>query len=861
MNPDKLLFLIIGILLALPMAYSYTASQLDAKTILAWDPAALTTDDSPIGKTATLNGGVLLNNTVVKVGTYSGHFAGDTTEPLVWTSNGIYDDMINFTICYIGRSEDGTDVSETYISSRTDTPATGDFNMHVATNTNLDHFLYYTTDWIAFDPEAGTAFSRAENHMELYCYAINITGTALNIQHTINGTMFRSLASTVTWAKNTHNIVFGDNFLTAGTNRFKGWLDNIIIFNASIPSHNIRTFLWDNGNFDGYPFAAEPDTTPINITLTAVDYYDNASINNFSVRIYNGSSGKFVDWVETTGNGTIYITNLTENLLYNMTFFSNQSYMNVTYSNINVSQNSYAARMWQSIFYLNLTEVISGNKISDFAATANKRGLNFSNSTGFVTLRVRAGSYNITANSTSHFNISDVFNVNALQEKYINLSGAGTIKLTINATVVITREKILNFTIKLNKTNAPNQNYSNNITTEIGLITYYLINGTYGVNFESDNYASQFISLTLNSSDNIWNHTFQIYTTNSINFSFYDEILGKTLLLNSSPVFVKIVSNIYSTNFSTTNGTFFIDLLTPADYRVSYSTIKYKQRDYFFTLKNRSHNVLDLYLLSLTNSTDVIFEIKDESGNFLEDATLSLKRYYVDSNSYITVAMAKTNREGQSVLDVDFDDAYYQILATYGAFSTNTQGSKIFSTTITLRIDTLTDPFVHIDSINRIISNISFNNLTQTFSYYFSDPDGLARVGTLEVIVNGIVVCSNTASSSSATILCQYNTTNITSSVRAVGYIDSSKVPTAVMEIVALIARQAKDLFGSSGLFYTILFAGSVAGLGIFSIATSVIMFLVGLGAMFFMGISYVTTLIYVLIVIMGLIVIWKVRT
>ena len=82
-----------------------------------------------------------------------------------------------------------------------------------------------------------------------------------------------------------------------------------------------------------------------------------------------------------------------------------------------------------------------------------------------------------------------------------------------------------------------------------------------------------------------------------------------------------------------------------------------------------------------------------------------------------------------------------------------------------------------------------------------------------------------------------------------------------MLEIASAISEQARALFGGSGLFYTILFAGSVAGLGIFSVAVSVILFLVGLAAMMFMGISLISTITYILIVIIGLLVVWRVKS
>ncbi len=355
----------------------------------------------------------------------------------------------------------------------------------------------------------------------------------------------------------------------------------------------------------------------------------------------------------------------------------------------------------------------------------------------------------------------------------------------------------------------------------------------------------------------VWNGT-EIIADNSINFSIFDEYTNELLIRNVS---VFMIGNNYAVNKSTEKGFVKFNGLTAQDYRVKYSTSGYIDRDYYLSITDGTKDNVKLYLLSTGNSTDVIFTINDESGNPLENAEIQLKKYYIDSNAYVIVAMARTDFEGKAVLDVDFNDAYYEVFATFDSFSVNTVGSKIFATAITITIDTLTDPFAGIDAINRVTSNISFNNLTQTFSFFFSDNDGIVRTGIIEVLRGSEVVCNNTITSASATLLCQYNTTNSTSRILAVGYIDGSKVPISITEVVSRFQRQAKDLFLSSGLFYTILFAGSVAGLGIFSIAVSVILFIVGLGGMIFMGISLVNTTVYILIVIMGMLVVWRVKT
>lgn len=395
-----------------------------------------------------------------------------------------------------------------------------------------------------------------------------------------------------------------------------------------------------------------------------------------------------------------------------------------------------------------------------------------------------------------------------------------------------------------------------NITNATQLaVTKHLFNTSIGLlTYEIDGTIMKYYSKDQNTTGQCYVNVTYVYP--EINLTFYDEIL-KTLI--KEKVTVDIAGEYNSKNYSTTNGSIIINNVQGDEVRITYSSDKYKARNYYFYY-NTINNQTDLYLLSLTNSTDVILEVKDESGNLLEDATVYLMRYYVDTNSYITVAMEKTNPEGQVIFDVDFDDAFYKFYAIYGDYSELTAGSKIFSTDILIRIDTLVNPFSGIDAINRVTSNITFNNYTQTFSYFFIDNDGYTRTATLEVYNGGTTVCSNTATAVSGTVLCQYNTTNSTHITRAVGYIDGSLIPTAATEVYNKVIEQAQDIFGKSGMFYTIMFAGSVAGLGMFSIATAVILFIAGLAAMMFMGVGYIQLGVYVTIIIMGILVVWRVR-
>lgn len=595
------------------------------------------------------------------------------------------------------------------------------------------------------------------------------------------------------------------------------------------------------------------------INVLAKNLYDNTTINSFTAALFNSSSST----TKNITNGEAEFLDLGSGFYsLNLSSSENGGYFNKTYTNFtNYSGSgaiSFTGELYQAIAIISAKRRGTQYNITSFNLSVPKQ-TNISNSSGQITMFLNASNYVASIYSTDYFD-------NIL---HLNLTNQSTSRWTaqffdINVSIslysVANNTYLKNFTVRLKGNDS---DFSENLTADnIGNVTFSLGNSTYPITIIADRHSDFTANINLLSNNTFPNLTFSLIGLNSLNLSIFDEITRSLITQNTT--IISFIGDTYSTNISTSTGIGYIQDLASGDYRIEYSSNGYKKRDYFLTIQNGTNTSVDLYLLSLGNSTDVIFQVKDESGNFLQDAKINLKRGYIlsgNSYAYITVAMSKTNAEGKSILDVDYDDAFYQTLATYKNFLTNTIGSKIFDTTITIRIDTLSNPFAKIDNTNRILNNISFNNVTQTFSYFFSDPTGTTRIATLEITSNGVVVCSATSSSSSGTLLCQYNTTNSTSRVLATGYIDGSKIPIAVMEVANALQQQAKALFGRSGLFYTLIFAGSIAGLGLYSMAVAVIGFLAGLASMMFMGISFISITTYILFVIIGLFVVWRVKS
>jgi len=602
----------------------------------------------------------------------------------------------------------------------------------------------------------------------------------------------------------------------------------------------------------------------VGFEVTAIDAYDSDTIKNFTVMIFNSTYRA----INTTQNGSIQYTNITQGL-YNISINSTQAggYFNLTFGNINVSS-AFAASIYQAILYQNASEIMTGDIILDFWTKALLQ-TNQSNSTGGSILLLKAGTYNISTNATGFLEWTQTITIANLETRQSNIS-LGTSNLTINAVSILTGLAVENFTIQIvNKDGAIDYTFSKQTKnfsifgTHNDTLVFRTIAGNFNLTIDAPNFALAALQIVIDSGNIFPNVTFSMFTQNSVNFTVFDEFNRK--LLNKT-VFINIISEgIFSNNFSIVNGTLFVDLLEPAEYRIEYGSTLYKTRNFYLTVSNRTNQSADLFLLSLGNSTDVTLTVQDNTGTKIVDSLVRLQRYYVDLNIYTTVAMAKTDERGEAIFDVDFDDAFYKFLVESGDFNILTIGSKIFQTAITITLNTLADPFERADIVNGISTSLTFNNNTQVFSYTFTDKNGLTREVRLEVfernLAGDFIVCTNTQTISSGTLLCAVSATNVTLFARGMVVLDEGNIITNTLTIINSYIKQAKDIFGKTSLFYTILFAGAIAGLGVANIAASIMLFIIGLGAMMLAGFSFINTGVYMMIVIGGLLVIWRLRT
>lgn len=263
---------------------------------------------------------------------------------------------------------------------------------------------------------------------------------------------------------------------------------------------------------------------------------------------------------------------------------------------------------------------------------------------------------------------------------------------------------------------------------------YYWTNATKTLNISIDapGYALDWALINF-TSGSFGAYNFSLYTTNSIMFYFRDEETNN--LVNN--VSIELISDPFSNNYSTTNGTLYIDLLSPATYTMRYTGTDggYFERFYYFTLTNRTFNNLTLYLLSNSTGSEVRATVYDENNFEVEDAYIKVLRYDLDSNSYKLVEIAKTNFEGQTNLHLVLNDEFYEFIIEFpfGTVNKITSPTYIYETSLTFQIVADSEVGERFYKSQDITYDLSFNNATNNFRLTYSDANNVVSKACLKV--------------------------------------------------------------------------------------------------------------------------------
>jgi hypothetical protein len=372
--------------------------------------------------------------------------------------------------------------------------------------------------------------------------------------------------------------------------------------------------------------------------------------------------------------------------------------------------------------------------------------------------------------------------------------------------------------------------------------------GVHQVGVNNTNYEVKYHNLTF-TEGTIQNQVYYIYTTNSFNFTFKDEITNQIIGQNIS---LEFVGDAKSYNFTAQNGALYVDLLVPSNYTIRYqSNVEIAnfssgakdyglKRSYLIELTEQSHQDLELYLLENSNSTTTKVTVYDQNTlQGIEGAAVYVQRYFLGDNAYRTVAMCSTGIAGECDIDLQHQEELYKFKVEFPWLSAKitTVPSYISTTTLNLYINlfkTLGEDFFDREGIT---GNIIYSSSTPTFTASFTDSQNLASQVCLQLKTYGQY---------SKTLLNESCTTSSSGSLSVTGFAEDKNnygVLIATIDGDEKVIKTAwKDLYtdqmatGSSGLFLTAIIFIIMALLSVVHVY-AVVLGSVGLLFAWFLGI------------------------
>lgn len=744
------------------------------------------------------------------------------------------------------------------------------------------HLLYYS-------PHTGNQMkssSTSWNTQQWYHFVIVINGTSSKFyvdgSEMAYATNDMDAADTGFELGGTNGFYLG-SYSTGGIN-YKGRIDELGIWNIALDSSQVQE-LYNSGTPLSYSsFNSTPPITLGNFTIWANNYETLNAISIFNASIvgdnnYNTSSGLIVTDIDSTNTSlfnitvvadkyfsqTVYDYNVSQNLTINLTPYmkvmmidswdnsiisnfnitwngttylpqSNIVYLPIRSGNINFTVNSetyftqtyeeinssidYNGTMYMSDIELNVYEKFTGNQI-----------LNFSLQTKVGNFTTTSGSLIIKPN-----NISDVWNLTSSgyyelknQQQIItaklnttyNLSEMFTNKILINATSLVDGSKILNFTA--NATDIDN-GYTEELSTITGEIIFNVTNGNWSINIMPNGY--EYDSINIYTTAQQENYTFNLYTSNSVYFTFYDELTND--LINFTKIEMEFISNIFSYNYTTTNGTLYVDLLSPNNYTLRYrdNASIYYEDFYYFNLQNNTFTNLTIYMLNRSVYTNATATVVDEVLNNVEGAFIKVLKYQQLDNTYKLIEIVETNFEGKANLHLTLNDEYYKFIIEYnGETKKTTNPSYVFSNDLTFQIS-LEDSIAssYFSTLN-VDQTLTYNNNTNNFVYTYNDNNNVlsqacmyvyTMIGATRTLYN-----STCSSSVSGTILINAPEVNGTT-YKADTYITFDSDPIFTQSLYKSFAQTLNA--GSLGALMVVLLTIVFVGMGIWNISVALVL-------------------------------------
>lgn len=574
-----------------------------------------------------------------------------------------------------------------------------------------------------------------------------------------------------------------------GSVKWNGKIDMVLLYNRSLTPAE-RAQLYNGGS--GY------NPYPNYLQITAAEFDAGTAINTFNATVSNST----VSWNFNTTSG-LMDTNLTTGQ-YNITVIAQNYFNNVTLNHDVANQLN--AKMAQTNITFSSVHEVTGASIT---------GVTYSSSNGQQSasfLYLPAGSPTVTASKPGYYNNARTITITALEDssRQINLTD-----YIINVTAYnYTGGQISTFDVTATYLNG---SYSKTYSTTNGYIGVLALNGTWNITLDAGGYAI-FSNVTTATTNYTTVNFTDVFTTNSVNISFYDQ--DTLTILNDITITADLISGVYANNYTTTDGYLYLDLLSPATYQILYSgSGGYDSRTAYFTLTNRSYNALSLYLMN--GSTTVTVTLYDQFNNLIEGYKIQLLRYYVSSNSYIVVDEGITNFEGITKLDAELNDPFYKfrIYDTDLTLIKTTGSTQLYDTSINLFIELGERVGELLDKLENVTYNLDFLTSSNQFRLIFTNRAGTSVDAKIDVYISTptgeTLNTTSSVSASSGTLYATVTPVNGTT-YKAYGYIKfPGDTDYKLVDVMTYTYSGIVDTFGMYGLFLSLIIVVAFIMIGV----------------------------------------------
>lgn len=272
----------------------------------------------------------------------------------------------------------------------------------------------------------------------------------------------------------------------------------------------------------------------------------------------------------------------------------------------------------------------------------------------------------------------------------------------------------------------------------------------------------------------------------------------------------------------------------------------------------------ELYLLSTSNGTNVIIEVKDSGLTPLENYLVTIERFYPDKNIFRMVEQQKTDAFGQFSARLIENSVRYkfvfrnpdnEIVKTLENVKIACRSSICIAQFVIEETESFFERYFGLDNY---AANVSFNNNTRVFTATWNDNRGESqthRFSIIRYLFNGTTYVFNETSIANTGSF-TYTAPNIEASYTASLY---RKVGNS--EILIYTTQEKigglSDIFGREGLMWSFLLLITLIMIGSFHPLWGMVFYMVGFFALAVLDIAYVPPAILIAELVIGVLFIW----